>query len=232
MSKLLSRAGLVVVALHSFLLCNVVLGFTPWTNANGAATSFTWTGGGSDNGRFGNPILVAGNTFSFTPEDFRAESVNGSPANVSDRLQVDLHALPGLGFTGILIREGGDYGLLGTGQVSAGGLLTVEDLDQARNAQDPLAVSPGMPVVSGTGAWDATAGVAFPPPMPGNAWTNIRLILQNDLAAVSDPGSIAFIQKKFLGESLIVEILVPEPAVLTLLALCAPFTIPHRRRCV
>ncbi len=60
-----------------------------WVPTSGSGTFFTYTGGFSDNGRFGNPTLV-GDSFQFTPTTFVANSVNGNAASVPDRMQVDL----------------------------------------------------------------------------------------------------------------------------------------------
>jgi hypothetical protein len=216
--------GSVVVLGALLAFANSASAFTFWSNQNGVGTGFSWSGGGSDNGLFGDPNLVGGNTFVFTPSAFRAESLNGVPDNKTDRIEVILLANPGLTFTGFRIHEGGDYGILQDGSVSATGVLTVEDQNVVRSASDNLVTSPASPILSGTGSWDGTAEVTL---LAIEGWTEIKLVLENNLIAISAPGNISFIEKKFLGTS--VEVLVPEPGSIALLGLGAAGLLFRRR---
>ena len=111
----------VIVLLLQWSYSSTASAFVFWSNQNGTATHFDWSNGGSNNGLFGDPTLVGGNSFVFTPADFRAESFDGVSDSVSDRMEVELTAHPEWKFTEIRITEGGDYGILIDGSVSVGG---------------------------------------------------------------------------------------------------------------
>src|SRR3954470_21204463 len=87
--------------------------FVNWVPSSGAGSFFTYSGGGSDNGLFGNPTIVGGNTFKFFPPNFTADSNNGVSQSVNDRLEVTLLANPGQRFTLIRITEIGDWAITG-----------------------------------------------------------------------------------------------------------------------
>lgn len=219
--------ALVAIALLQFSLPRPASAFIPWSNTNGDATTFTWSGGGSDNGLYGDPLLVGGDSLVFTPGGYRAESLNGVADAKADRLQVDLHAKPGFAFLGIELFEGGDYGILGQGSVSASGTLFVNDLDLPRNLHDDIITSPLSPILSGSGAWTGSANVPIPS-VPGDLWTNVRIVLDNNLLAISTPGGVSFIEKKFAGLS--VRVLIPEPSSVALLSLGGLALLRRRRR--
>lgn len=201
--------------------------FQFWSNKDGSASFFDWQNGGSDHGLFGDPTLV-NDTFVFFPQGWRAESLNGVPASESDRLQVQLTAHEGQSFTGIVIHEEGDYGILGTGAVSANGSAFAVDLEQFRVASDTMDTSPVFPVatVTGTsGPW--TGDVFIDLSDAGTPWTDLNLIFDNNLLAISGVGSIAFIEKKVIGITLI-----PEPGAIVMLAAGGLFLFTSRRRSV
>lgn len=197
------------------------LAFVPWSNPNGSAAFWSWSGGGSDNGLFGSPVLV-NDTFVFTPSAFRAQSVNGVPAITADRLQVDIHANPNYFITGIRITEFGDYGIFTQGSVSASGNLFLTDLDNTEPNGDPrvrtnaLVTTPPSPITSGSGEWTAVTEIMLDFENP--VWTNLRLVLNNNLVALSAPGNVTFIEKKVVGAGIRIEI-IPEPSALALLLL-------------
>lgn len=201
--------------------------FVMWSNSNGTATNFDWSNGGSDNGLFGDPVLIGGNTFAFTPAGFRAESINGVSASVTDRMQVELAAHPDWEFTEIRISEAGDYGILNNGSVSAGGSLTATDLVQVRSQSNPLIVTPGGAINSGSGEWSAVSTIVLDDTQ--GPWTHFTLELQNDLLAISAPGHQSFIQKKVVGGELKVEF-IPEPGALALMTIGALAFVGWRRR--
>ena len=201
--------------------------FVLWSNANGTAANFDWSNGGSDHGLFGDPLLVGGNTFTFIPANFRAESFDGVSGTASDRMQVELTAHPNWEFTEIRISEAGDYGILSDGSVSASGSATAADLLQVRSQTDALNVAPGSPITAGFGEWTATRTILLDDAL--GAWTHFTLELQNDLLAISAPGHQSFIQKKVVGGELKVEF-IPEPGALALMVLGALGFIRRRRR--
>ena len=195
-----------------------------WANDSGTATYFDWENGGSVNGLFGNPILVAGNTFYFFPSNFRASTENGTQT-VTDRLQVDLIAHTNYSFTGIRVSENGTYGLLNSGQVSSWGNMKLTDLDDVGVfSTDSLATNPTFPVTSGQGSWTATAEV------DNINWTRIRFELYDNLLAYSVGGSTNFIQKDVVGSAVAVEFVIPEPSMLTAVGFGALMLIRRRGR--
>lgn len=180
--------------------------FVPWNNPSGSAAFFDWSGGGSDTGLFGSPVLVGGDTFVFFPSGFRAESNNGVAASAYDRLEVQIDAHAGFSFSDIRITEYGDYGVIGTGEVSVGGTLFVTDLATFNVYTDNLLSNPGSPITSGIGNWSATAGVSVG---AANA-TSMRIVLNNNLFAITDGTSVAWIEKKVFGQAVGIQI-IPTP---------------------
>lgn len=224
-SKLvMTFAGAGVVALMS----TTAHAFVPWSNPSGSGSWFTWSGGGSASGLFGSPTLVGGDTFLFSPAGFRAQSTGGGLNSISDTLEFDLDAGPGLYFTDIVINELGDYGVIGApgGSVSATGVLTVADRSSPATFSSPMLTSPGSPITSGTGSWQGAAAVALPGLV--NPLSRLHVTLTNDLVAVSVGGSIAFIEKKVVGSAVALQIL-PAPSGLALLGL-GGLAVARRRR--
>lgn len=176
---------------------------------DGTAATFDWMNGGSDNGYFGTPTL-AGDTFIFTPEAFRAESADGVSGTKADRLEVDLMAHMGQQITGIKITEYGDYGIVGTGEVQVSGGLFMTNMDAFEVADAELVSNPLSPITSGSGNWTATAEIT------GLDWTNVKFVLDNNLLAITGIGSTSFIQKKVVGTAIAIEF-IPEPATLAIL---------------
>lgn len=191
--------------------------FVPWSNPNGSAAFFNWQNGGSDNGLYGDPVLVNGNTFVLSPSNFRATSANGAPAAIGDRLVVEILANPGLEITGISITEFGDYGVFGNGSVSASGNLRLTDMNNLNPVRTTnLSFTPSMPITSGSGGWSGDGAIDLTPDFP--AWTMLRLELTDDLLALSSPGGVSFIEKKVIGAGIAITV-IPEPSALALLAL-------------
>jgi uncharacterized protein (TIGR03382 family) len=223
LNSIYTLAGLAAVAASA----GSALAFVPWDQPNGAGSNFTWANGGSREGRFGNPVLVNGNTFVFFPSNFRAQSVNGSASVVGDRLEFDLFANAGFLISGIRISEFGDYGIVGEGgQVSASGGLFVTNLNTGATLDDEIVTNPGSPIQGeGFGNWNGEAGVDLSGQNPG--WTRIHVVVDNDLVAISGAGGVAFIEKKVFGSGVSITI-VPTPGSMALLA--AGSVLAFRRR--
>lgn len=185
-----------------------------WTDPCGTSGSFSWANGQSQNGLFGDPLIVGGNTLVFFPSDFRAESSNGSSASISDRLEFELIAHPGFSFQNIAVSEYGDYAILGDALVQFSGTLTIENLDTYATSSNSLSVTPTMPVVGGHGAFQGWTTLNLIP----SDWTHIKFILENTLFSLSGEGSSSYIQNKVLGDTAAIQIMpIPEPATVMIL---------------
>jgi uncharacterized protein (TIGR03382 family) len=231
-----SALGLALVV--GCALSSQAIAFVPWTpgpggqvGSSGSASFFNWSDGGSDNGLFGSPRLINDN-FIFFPSGFRAQSVAGAPSLVGDRLQVRLTAHTGRYFTEIRIREFGDYGILGGGQVDVNGAMFVTNMSTGAVLTDTLVTTPAMPISTpgaASGAWTSLTLVDLPDPgQLGFPWTDIFVILDNNLIAISMPNGAAFIEKKVVGTGIIIEI-IPSPGALALLALSGVVAVRRRR---
>ena len=189
--------------------------FVLWTNHTGSAQTFDWEGGGSTDALFGDPDVI-GDTFVFNPTDFRVESSDGTSGLLGAQLKVDLFAHAGQMITGIRIVELGDYGIAGTGEVQVTGTMFMtnqtdtDDFGLPLVETDDLVSDPLSPITSGSGSWQATAEIS------GLDWTEVTFQLNNNLFAITDGGSSAFIEKKITGAVLVT--VIPEPATLALFA--------------
>jgi len=225
------RSVLMAVAGGAMGLSSQALAFVPWSNPAGSAVSFDWAGGGSDFGLFGSPV-VAGDTFIFSPTMFRADSANGVAGQAHDRMQVDITAHQASNITGIRITEFGDYGIFGPSgpggnEVSATGGLFVTNLDLFAVRSSTLATTPGSPIYSGTGNWTGTAQVGLANETP--PWRHVRVVLNNNLIALSINGSVTFIEKKVTGAAVLVEF-TPAPSAGMVLGMGGLILTRRRRR--
>ncbi|MEM8875947.1 MAG: PEP-CTERM sorting domain-containing protein [Planctomycetota bacterium] len=183
----------------------------PWSQPDGSTANFDYSGGQSDNGLFGDPI-VTDEGLIFTPVGFIASATDGGAQVTSDRLQVTITAPDGQDIDQISVTELGDYAILGSGSVFASGALFAvgEGLPLAGIA-DALDVDPAMPIlVESSGLYEGTATLEFP-----EGITEVTLVFNNILQAEAGPNSSALIQKKTAGFD--IDIVIPEPASVGLL---------------
>ncbi|MCB9845001.1 MAG: hypothetical protein H6811_03305 [Phycisphaeraceae bacterium] len=184
---------------------------TPWNNPNGSGNFFTWQNGGTDNGLFGSPQLIGGNTFLFSPIGFIASADDGATDTKSDRLYFDLHASAGFSISAIQIIEVGTYTVdSGGSSADVNGALSVDDLDSGgtRSEGAPVQYSPVPPYGFGTGPYQ---GSVLADLSAGQPWTNVHVEFTTNLIAISVPGSSATITLDVTGSQVAINI-VPAPA--------------------
>ncbi len=197
-----------------------------WDNKNGTANGFDWQNGGSDKGLFGDPILVDGNTLHFSPANFLAQSTDGISSVKSDRLQVDIIVHPGKEIQSIQITEYGVYDINSAGKVSASGAIFMTNLNQYEVIKEMFQMDPDMPISPPPyeGPWSGQAVIGE------SDWTYVRIVLNNNLIALSQQGSDTLIRKMYFDIKIITpDIIVPEPATLVILSL-GSVSLSLRRR--
>ena len=209
------------------------VGVTPFSQPSGSGDGFTYSDGYTSNGLFGDPTVI-GSTFQFTPSRFFAGATNGGVSQVADTLTVTLTADAGRQIDAINLLELGDYSIVRGGAVDVAGFLILSDLDTATPYFASLS-SPGLPLdTSGSakGGFTASATVDLP-----DGVTRVKLVLNNILTAIADPGGSAFIQKKLVNAGLNIEVVqtapaVPEPTTAVAVLFGGAGLLVSRRRCL
>jgi uncharacterized protein (TIGR03382 family) len=206
--KLHLLAGVAGLALVAFapgadaFVSWVANGSTGTVGPTGNNSVLGWDGGGSDNGLFGSPRVVSDTFLFIANQNFEAESFGdgSTPSNVTvtDTMRVHVHALNGNGFTEVLFHSSGDYTLFGAGStVDINGHMTVNDLNSAGTFTDPFHTlsdhngafpQAGNDAAAVLDTWQGHSLITFATPL-----TDIELIFQNSLVAITIPGSHAVI---------------------------------------
>lgn len=180
-------------------------------------------------GLFGAPSL-AGNNIFFTPNNFKAESLNGEGVvtNNSTINGMQLVAKNGFKFGSIDLTEFGDYLMRDAESfVSINGQLRAFDGANfaATNTSSSLIVSALTPlnIIDGNNHdWEASASITNATASKSGliGWLSnaniVNITVENLLTAYTEAGSgpeQAFIEKKAVGVGLLVTSAVPEPGV-------------------
>lgn len=191
-----------------------------------SGSSFDLTYDDTRVGLFGAPSLV-GNTIFFTPGAFIAESTNGAGVDLTtSTINFILAAKPGFSFGTLALVERGDYRLNGIGStVGIGGqLIAFDESDPIGTYSfDFIDPNPAMPLIINNATlqpWRGDASLKVSQ-LPFFDPTVLRVAIQNQLTATTTAagaeGSYAFIQKKFTGAPVTLEVLpVPVPGALWL----------------
>lgn len=245
MNTMIKRLSAVAVALIALSSGQSVMA-AAWSNAAGAAPSghFSWTGGGDLNGLFGSPIVTANDRFVFnTGAGFGISDTtpgDAFAATQGDTVSWDLHLSPGFQLTGVEVRVRGVYAVGGTGSyVDLVGTLSVTELSAQfpepfpRTETGLVVASPNVfPITPGSGSLAgaysgvSTVDVSFYSPMFDN---DLHISFENLLTAFAGLNGNASLDQTF--QSFEIEVsLVPEPATLSVLALCGIAVIRRRRR--
>ena len=179
-------------------------------------------------GLFGS-LDLNGNNLLFTPNDFKAQSLNGTGLDIesSTASGIRLIAKDNFQFGTIVLQEFGDYFLLGGGQVSVGGQLRAFDPSNpfATQTSSAISVLPATALTINDGLthdWIAAATIDANKPTVTGGTTNwlanageIVLTIENIMTAYTAPGvgpQAAFVEKKFAGVGLTITSAVPEPS--------------------
>jgi len=221
-------------------VCSVRAAQIPWQHPSGTTTDYDFDNGGTSDQLFvpaGTDPVVTPSGLAFFPSDFKAQSANGSglpQSTASDKLSFDIHVKPGKQVSGFTVNEFGDYTIQGVGPhtaVKAFGSLFLTNLDTFEVRFDTLHTTPaalgvGSGVVAGEGAWTGNESIVAIPA----GWKNVRVELDNILQANSDPGTQSFIEKKVVTPGVEINIIIPEPAGMTLGLLGTGLLLSRRRR--
>jgi hypothetical protein len=208
-------------------------GAVAWSTPSGTSPGnvFKYTGGGSDVGLFGDPVVSDGG-FTFFPSNFFAESSNGVAATKRDRMFVTLavpdNAVAPNGIIGVQVGEIGDWAITGPGSVRVSGLLTATVLGTWISDPNTVASIVGttysdtmdadglVTFDDGSTTFDFGVSPGQPITSPGDGEWNakmvvkipagfqaksIQLVMNNVLQATSSQGGTAFIEKKVLGSN-------------------------------
>jgi len=206
MMKMFRKTGVAVLGLSAALLsCNALAVVQTLVGTN-----VTYVYDDSLMGLYGTPIL-SGDSLIFTPTNFQALSTNGQGiVQTSSTINVQVYANGSYNFSAFNLTEMGDYSLIGSdAEVAVGGQIRLFDLTNAppvgSQLTNPITVTAPLTVTTSladyqTTNWQANATIGVP-----TNWSNgLNLTIQNILLArTTEDGSAAFIEKKFVGNSVI-----------------------------
>lgn len=187
-----------------FLLSHALVGgaYAASVTLTGATVDFTYDN--SLTGLFGQPT-VAGDTLFFTPVNFDVSSSNGGGYTFNKgTVNIKVTARSGMAFDSVNLLERGDYLLLGAGSTAdVSGQVRVfdtamplTDLTAGIMANSPLTMSGPQ-----TNNWTANSSIDV---SNWNTASTLNVTIQNLLlTSTNASSSLAFLEKKFVGLSLI-----------------------------
>lgn len=202
--------------------------------ANGTASAISESSATDPVPLFGAPAAALPNVIDFDPKNFAA-SANGGSVDITDgQLNYTFTTnSPLQGLNSIGLFEAGDYSLVGVGtaatQALAGAIIraTVTAINgvnvapinlatSSRSVSFNLVANPGLVQPWSLGTTLNIAGQLA----PGQRATRVEVAINNQLAALSQPGTAAFIAKKEFQLTMNPNIPEPTTAALAGLALC------------
>ncbi|MBM4221411.1 MAG: hypothetical protein FJ170_05625 [Gammaproteobacteria bacterium] len=156
---------------------------------------------------YGTPTLLSGNTLSFVPTNFNADSDYGSsiptPTSVAVFKFSRVYTTDGGEVASITVNESGDYQIIGAGAVNAN--MRLQSVDNVGDgAPTPGFAESTAPqfnwnTSTATGFslanWSLT-GTITPAALFSDLATDVDFSIQNTLQAFAASGNYAFIQKK------------------------------------
>lgn len=172
----------------------------------------------------------------FDPQAFTAHAVGGGADLTDGQVNFTVDVPNGTAITSVSLFEAGDYTLTGSGtpatQVSAGAILRAFITEVNGAAVAPINVSPsnvsaGFNLVANPGVvqpWSLGTSINVAGALgPQQFATKVDVVINNQLIAISEPTSIAFIAKKEFRLDVGTGVgIIPEPGAFALagLALC------------
>lgn len=171
---------------------------------------------------YGAPTLLSGNTLSFVPTNFNADSDYGSPIPTPTSVAVfkftRVYTTNGGEVASITVAESGDYQIIGAGAVNANmRLQSVDNIDDgaptpgfAESTAPQFNWNTSTPTGFALANWSLT-GVITPAALFSDLATDVDFSIQNTLQAFATSGNYAFIQKK-LSLTVTAASTVPVPA--------------------
>lgn len=191
-----------------------------------------------DAGLYGQGALSgSGDTIFFTPTQFKTSSGSG-PVSVTSSLALTFSIKEGYAFTGLSYLESGDYFLLGGATVDVDASVKAENAATLASSSLTLSPSEALDVVTSFANFHSTDwSLAGDLSLVGLGASNtLQITLENELIADTTATGFGFIEKKYVGLSIMTEPAlppgaVPEPASWTLLlaGMMAALLVGRRR---
>ena len=196
----------------------------PWSDPEGQADSFAYSGGGSTDGLFGDPRLD-GDTFTFSPAGFAYDSADDD-GSAGSTLGVTLDAGEAM-VSAVRFVLLGDYGNLAgvdaevSPMLEAFGLLTLTNLETGQSVSTSVSETYG----AGSGLIELRGEAS----LPGD-WSQVSVSLDSGLTGEAEATSLAFGQFKSAGLAVETAAVPLPPAALAVLPLGVAAYLKKRRR--